>query len=305
MGIFDLFSTRQKKLRGEAPDVFIYDQLPENLRIQLVQIFQDAYGRYNYPNSLAFRTFDQIHRTLCREYGQFELAGRNGDTPFERVANFALSTTEIEKALDVFELCLAHLDNLKDFRHELTGSRQEPEDAIAEANYRFRQHGIGYEYASGEIIRIDSQLIHSEVVRPTLGLLADNRYSGANDEFLRAHEHYRHGRHKECLVECLKAFESTMKSICTHKNWPFDPKASASALIQTCISNGLFPSFMQTNLGSLRSILESGVPTIRSKKAAHGQGPDVTTVDEATVKLTLNLTASQILFLIESANNLK
>ena len=46
-------------------------------------------------------------------------------------------------------------------------------------------------------------------------------YAGANDEFLRAHEHYRHKRHKECLNECLKAFESMMKAICKKRRWPY------------------------------------------------------------------------------------
>jgi hypothetical protein len=44
------------------------------------------------------------------------------------------------------------------------------------------------------------------------------KFDGANEEYLKAHEHYRHRRNKECLTECLteclKAFESTMKIIC-------------------------------------------------------------------------------------------
>ena len=41
MGIFDLFSKRQKRLRGEAPDVYTYDEIPEPLRVQIVHIFRD------------------------------------------------------------------------------------------------------------------------------------------------------------------------------------------------------------------------------------------------------------------------
>lgn len=44
-------------------------------------------------------------------------------------------------------------------------------------------------------------------------VLSDKRYKGASQEFLAANEHYRHGRYKECLNDCLKAFESTMKII--------------------------------------------------------------------------------------------
>src|ERR1019366_1526163 len=85
------------------------------------------------------------------------------------------------------------------------------DSAVTELNARFREHGIGYQYESGEIIRVDSQLIHSEVVKPALTLLTAPEYEGANAEFLKAFEHYRKGDTKECLNECLKAFESTMK----------------------------------------------------------------------------------------------
>ena len=89
------------------------------------------------------------------------------------------------------------------------------EEAIAELNTRFREHGVGYQYESGEIIRVDSQLLHSEVVKPALALLTSKEYEGANTEFLKAFEHYRKNDTKECLNECLKAFESTMKALAT------------------------------------------------------------------------------------------
>ena len=85
------------------------------------------------------------------------------------------------------------------------------------------EHGVGFESTSGDIIRIDSQLIRSEIVKPALSLLAGKQFKGANDEFMKTHEHYRHGCHKECLADCLKAFESTMKSICAIKGWPYGP----------------------------------------------------------------------------------
>ena len=75
---------------------------------------------------------------------------------------------------------------------------------------------MGYRYESGQIIRVDSEFTHSEVVKPALLMLSDPMYEGANAEFLSAHEHYREGRYKECLNECLNAFESCIKSgICS------------------------------------------------------------------------------------------
>lgn len=77
--------------------------------------------------------------------------------------------------------------------------------------------GSGFQFESSAIIRIDSNFIHAESVKPVLALLRQDLYQGANEEFLNAHQHYRHGRHKECLVDALKAFESTLKAICVKR----------------------------------------------------------------------------------------
>jgi len=44
MAIFDLFSKRQKRLRGDVPDVYSYDEVPQPLRVQIVHIWQDSLG---------------------------------------------------------------------------------------------------------------------------------------------------------------------------------------------------------------------------------------------------------------------
>jgi len=44
MTVFDLFSKRQKRLRGEVPDVYTYDSLPRTLRNQIVHIWNDSLG---------------------------------------------------------------------------------------------------------------------------------------------------------------------------------------------------------------------------------------------------------------------
>ncbi|MFW2454327.1 AbiJ-NTD4 domain-containing protein, partial [Aliarcobacter butzleri] len=68
------------------------------------------------------------------------------------------------------------------------------EKAINELNYRFKEHGVGFQFVENEIIRIDSELLHSEAVKPALKLLNEKNYKGAQEEFLSAYEHYRHGK---------------------------------------------------------------------------------------------------------------
>ena len=45
MPIVDIFSKRQKRLRGEFPDVYQYETIPHELRIQVIYIWRDAFGK--------------------------------------------------------------------------------------------------------------------------------------------------------------------------------------------------------------------------------------------------------------------
>jgi len=40
MAILELFSKRQKKLRGEVPDVYQYTDIPNPLRVQIIHIIR-------------------------------------------------------------------------------------------------------------------------------------------------------------------------------------------------------------------------------------------------------------------------
>ena len=72
MSIFELFSKRQKRLRGEVHDVYQYEEIPEKFRVQVVHIVKDTIGQDNYED-WASHTYKMIHETLCREYGVFTL----------------------------------------------------------------------------------------------------------------------------------------------------------------------------------------------------------------------------------------
>jgi len=302
MPIFDLFSKRQKQLRGETPDVFKYDELPMPLRVQIVHIIRDAVGRDPYgDNTRRGEVFQDIHDALCREYGFFTLTDNNQHYE-TRVCNFFLNENDIERALDVVQVCFDFIENIgpqDDAYMFMTERKLDATGAVGELNYRFRQAGVGYQFESGKIIRMDSEYVHSEVIRPALHYLSEKDYRGANEEFLRAHEHYRHGRYKETLVEALKAFESTMKIICTKHKWAFKDGDAAKRLLEICFENELIPGYLQSQFSSLRSILESGVPTVRNKLGGHGQGSETTTVSLEMARYALNLTAANIVFLVE------
>ena len=177
---------------------------------------------------------------------------------------------------------------------------------IDELNQRFKEHGVGYRFESGQIIQIDEDLIHEEVVKPALRILNQPQFAGAQEEFLKAHELYRKGDTKDSLSNCLKAFESVMKAICDKRGWQYDKdRSTAQALINICFDNGLIPKFWESHYSSLRSLLESGVPTGRNRRGGHGQGTAPTSVPDYLAAYMLHLTATTIVFLAEAEKELQ
>ena len=170
-------------------------------------------------------------------------------------------------------------------------------DAVKELNARFSEHGIGYQFESDELVRVDSKFLHQEVVKPALQLL-EAHYAGANEEFRKAHEHYRKQRYSEAINECLKALESTLKIICKKRKWVFDDKKdTAHKLLQIVFEEKLVPTYLQTQFASLRSALESGVSTIRNRESGHGAGEEPRHVPQHLAAYVLHLTASAIVFI--------
>jgi uncharacterized protein DUF7014/AbiJ-like protein len=310
MTIVNVFSKRQKALRKEAQDVYQYDQIPIPLRVQIAHILRDLYGQQRTHGKTCLEAFEAIEKVLSREYGLFHLAktaigvDKNVD---DRVIDFVLQEPDHERVLDVVEISFRLMAQLRktDFEWKAWVSDELFDGAILELNARFREHSIGYQYEPSKIIRVDSQLIHAEVVKPTLALLTTHEYAGANDEFLKAFEHYRKGDTKECLNECLKAFESTMKAICTKRKWKFKPTDAAKDLIEVCLKNDLIPPLIQSHIGAVRAALESGIPTVRNRLSGHGQGVQVVEVPPHYASYMLHLTATTIQFLVESEKALK
>jgi hypothetical protein len=305
MPIFDLFSKRQKKLRGEIPEIFTYDEIPDGLRVKIIHIFRDVIGEDIYAdNEKINSTYEFIQKTLCREYGLFNLTDGYKDRYESQVLNFFLKTEDNERVLDLIELTFKYIDRVirqdREYSH-YAKPQLKADDAIDELNDRFKEEGIGYSFDGGEIIRVDSTYVHSEITKPTISLLWNRKFQGANEEYLKAHEHYRQGRNKECLTDCLKAFESVLKSICKEKEWTFSERDTSRKLIQICFQNELVPNFTQNQFTSLQNLLESGIPTIRNKLGGHGQGQTPQKVDDEMTRYALNLTGTNIIFLIKQS----
>jgi AbiJ N-terminal domain 4 len=281
MVAFETFGKRQKKLRGDIPDVYIYDNLPQSFRVQIIHLTSENLGdlesyndHYGYGETVR-SSYQAIVDILRKELGVFYLPPSTNYTEsyIEELSKYILHEKSAEHVLSALELICRIIENVTinaDYRH-IRDAEKNSKEAIAEINARLKEHGIGYEY-NGEIIRIDTELVHAEAVKPALRLLRDANYAGAEQEFLSAYGHYRKGNHKEAINDALKSFESTMKCIYDKRGWTYSKNDPAAKLIKVAFDNGIVPSFWESHFSALRTTLEAGVPTGRNKLSGHGQG---------------------------------
>ncbi len=317
MALFNLFSKKKREAERQSPDVFRYDEIPHPLRIQLLNALNDARQRI-FVNTIPSYRFigtegDDIFAKAClilrREFGlvrlfdvRNQIRSINESQTEEHSVEFTVffEKCKTDQVLDAVEVVMNLIDEAG--RNHLLDHECNARTVAEELNQRFLEHRVGYQYQSGQIIVETNSVLHSEAITPALTLLSDPRFAGANAEFLKAHEHYRHGRLEECLVDCLKSFESTMKIICDLKGWKYKTTDAAKSLIEVCLANNLIPTFTQQQFTSLRTLLESGIPTVRNKQAGHGQGSNLRQVPPHLARFGLNLTGTVIVLLVESFN---
>lgn len=305
MASFDLYSKRRKRLKGEIQDIFTYDQIPNKIRIQIVHIIESTIGKikYGYYGDHATAIYNKIDKVICKEYGLLDLPGHSSLESKYKIRNYFLNFADDEQALDIIELFFKIIyENIVLEYDSYCYSVQvdmSPSEAIIELNDRFKENSLGYSFENNELIRIDSTYMHANVTKNVIRLIANYKFDGVNEEYMKAHDHYKNGRNKECLVECLKAFESTLKIICNEKKWAINSGDSVKKIINVCFNNGLLPTYQQTQYAALINLLESGIPTLRNKIAGHGQGKDNIIVENETTRYGLNITGSSIIYLID------
>ncbi|MBD8614102.1 hypothetical protein IFT69_10260 [Pseudomonas putida] len=292
MAVTDLFSKRQKRLRGGGPDVYVYDKLPMPLRIQIVYMLDELIGNENefYKSfSVCNQIVHYVIKTLRLEYGEHYIAISHENDDYHELLYFLREEEDIDRVMDAIELVINQA-------RKYPGYDEPCRDFINDLNIRFREHGVGYELIGGEIIRVDSRFHHAVVVKPAIQFLNQPGFEGAQQEFILAYEHYRHGRHKEALNEALKTFESTMRAICSARGWSCASSSGSRKLIVVLQSNELFPAYYESHLSALVNLME-GLATLRNKESAHGQGAEVRTVRDDVVGYALHMTASAVVML--------
>lgn len=320
-----LYFKRQKVKFDEHSEAYQYTDFPMKFRVQVSHILTDVFYDTQMLDVLGFRAnhtdfngsfslimkstnseMSKICKAFSREKGRLSLKGDTNKVTqresYMAILEFIFSEYDTDDFLTILELIFEVIEKktCETSFGERKNAKEISKEAIDELNQRFREHSIGYQYEKGQIIRLDSDLIHSETVKPALQLLSNPTYKGAQREFLKAHEHYRHERYSEALIECLKAYESTLKIILDKNSWEYSSNATADELTGRVMQSGLVPDFWQQHFKSLKNTLTSGVPTARNKVAGHGAGNEFREIPEYLVSYILHMTASTIVFLVKA-----
>ena len=170
-----IYSRRKRQAEATGQDVYNYYELPTRVRVQVIQMLEAGLGSVGpltiRETSRINPCYDHIVKSIRRELGVL-VSTPYGNLQQELFA-WLLQETNIEHWLDVVEFSLQTMKALMsegEYRSVYRPTAK-PDDVIAEFNARLLEAAVGYQYVSGEIIRIDSQHLHSEVVLPVLHLL--------------------------------------------------------------------------------------------------------------------------------------
>lgn len=293
----ELFSRRNRD-RSQDPEVYIYCDFSPAFRNQCYHILEEIVDK---ANSLSYKLHidEMICRLYAREKGlKYLPSNYYGNQNDKSAMSRYLDKGSNEDVLDFIDYAFGLLSS-KNLVNQIGRTYREClVDGIEELNLRFRQHSLGYEFINGEIIQKTNEFIHQEIVKPALRVLNDERFQGANDEYLTAFNHLRAGNNKDAILNAGKAFESTMKVICTELRYSFEPnKDAAKNLVQVLKQNHFFPSYLESYLNNLCTILGEGASVVRNKESGHGQGEEVRSIADEYVEYVLNSVASNILFL--------
>lgn len=300
-----LYSRIFKKKNKLFSDIYQYEEIPEKLKITLYKIFQRALIEIcnsQYHRITIGDICREIHDIICEEHSFHYLYKQSyAHNHYEdNLIKFFLDNKELLIGLDIIQLFLIRINE------EINTSSQKNvfREFINEINKRMLEHSFGYQFENNLMIRIDTKHTHKEIVKPSFILLQDSRFKNADIEYRNAYEALKRNDYENVMVECNKAFESTMKIICSLNKFSYNQTDASNKLIKVLIENKFIYSYSEEFLISLSKILST--PSIlRNKEGGHGSGVKEKEIEISYVNFVLHSTATNILFLMERQKEFK
>jgi len=298
--IFKVFSRRPESSLKTIHEIPVSTR--NRILLWISEVFSNERSEYG---SGDYRTdfWKQIHRFLQYRHGKIHVSSsRNRTTsPMEDTINF-LYICSGNEFIDFIEYifrveCLFHValpeDQLLEEINELLQQDDLPyyiTDFVKETE---REKGLTYiktvEYP--KVIIRENEVIHKEMIVPTLTLLQQPEFKVANSEYLEALKDYRKNDLEDCLTKCCSSFESVMKIICERNGWSYNNTDTTSKLVKILLNNMSLDNYFEPVLMI--------VATLRNRlSSSHGGGVNPKKVPRHLAKYALNITAASIILLI-------
>ena len=102
------------------------------------------------------------------------------------------------------------------------------QEAASEINRFLREANVPYRFEQDSGVRVESDYIHVEVIRPALDALGRAGFEEAMQEFEQALEHARNLNTMEAATKAPKALESTINCICAERKETYPQNATAT-----------------------------------------------------------------------------
>jgi len=308
--IFDVFSRRHDSLA--KADLHVPESTRTRVLLWCREIFGNSRSEFS-TGDYRLEFWEQIHGLLQYRHGRLKLSGRQHSP--QSSADDALAfvrTCRGDEFLDFLEYifrvdCFSRVslpenqlieelnDLLRqdDLPYHVTGFVKETvQEVPSYPPFAGRQATMIKTLAYPKVIMRENELLHVQVVAPTLKVLQRPAFRNANGEYLEALEDFRKGDFGDCLTKCGSAFESVLKVLCDLKRWPYRPTDTAGALVKIVLSNTRLENYFEPVL-MIVAILRNRLST------SHGAGSSVRNVPRNLARYALNATASAILLLAE------
>lgn len=305
-----LFVPYSRRNFPDDPSPFVLQPIPSSFKSQLVHIFNRVLGESldgEHGGRVRWHIWKRIGDKLAEESGEVSLANvinARSHSYFSLVVGYITYTRRSEDsplpildAIEIFlrECSLVSADNLL----------SSVDNAEREINQRLRQHRLAYQVQNGLIIRVDSQYIHRQVVRPAFHLLQDARFDVAEKEFLQAHDDYLDGHNRKAMAGAHNTVESVLKAICNNMGWKYAPADGTKRLIDIVIrERQLVPALVEYDFKQWALAFENTATKVGNPRR-HGAGSTEDIIPDSVAAYGLHTAAANIVLIVSAYLELK
>lgn len=169
---------------------------------------------------------------------------------------------------------------------------EEKEALHQKVNQIFVQHSCPWRLMDGEFFKLDQDFIGMELSSVAHEVLAENGFTGATQEYVKARYYAGTGDIREAIYFASHSFESVMKVLTglDHVN--------ADRLIKELTAQGYFDDLPESVRKGFADQVLKVLPFLRNKLGGHGQGADVISIPSVYGELAIQLAATFHNFLI-------